>query len=227
MTVILRGIVGSVAYGLAHDDSDVDRLGVFVAPTAEFLGLSKPTESVVTNDPDMTLHEAGKWCRLALGCNPTVLEAVWLPDHLYEVRTPAGDSLIDSRHWFAHARGVRNSYLGYASQQFRKLEARADGSFSADTRKRTSKHARHLARLIQQGFTFYSTGQLPIRVGDPEALRDFGDRVAAGDIDAARAMMAKAEDDFDRTAPALRAEPNTAAVNAWLVHVRREHLAAA
>ena len=36
-------------------------------------------------------------------------------------------------------------------QQFRKLVSRGDGSFSADTRKRTAKHARHLARLCTRG----------------------------------------------------------------------------
>jgi hypothetical protein len=32
-TVLLSGIVGSQAYGLATPDSDVDRLGMFAFPT--------------------------------------------------------------------------------------------------------------------------------------------------------------------------------------------------
>lgn len=37
--VVLEGILGSRAYGLGTERSDTDRLGVFVAPTREILGL--------------------------------------------------------------------------------------------------------------------------------------------------------------------------------------------
>ena len=39
MTILLQGIVGSTAYGLAGPDSDVDRLGVYAAPTLDFARL--------------------------------------------------------------------------------------------------------------------------------------------------------------------------------------------
>jgi len=78
MDVLLAGVVGSTAYGLDGPDSDVDRLGVFAAPTIAFHGLTRPRESDVTTAPDQTLHEAGKFCRLALGGNPTVGELMWL-----------------------------------------------------------------------------------------------------------------------------------------------------
>src|SRR4051794_39420553 len=138
--ILLAGIVGSTAYGLATPDSDIDRLGLFAAPTRSLLGLRTPRESIVTTSPDRTLHEARKWCNLALGGNPTVMELVWLPDDLYETRTPFGDELIGIRSAFLSAKRVRDAYLGYATQQFRKLENRGDGSFSADTRRRTAKH---------------------------------------------------------------------------------------
>jgi len=73
-SIILSGIVGSTAYGLAGPDSDVDRIGIFAAPTVAFHGLVMPAESHVTSKPDRTMHEVRKWCRLALGCNPTVME---------------------------------------------------------------------------------------------------------------------------------------------------------
>lgn len=129
--VLLSGIVGSTAYGLAHEGSDIDRLGVFAAPTVSLHGLHRPKESHVTKDPDVTLHEAAKWCRLALGGNPTASELVWLPDELYEVRTPLGDELIGIRSAFLSAERVRNAYLGYATQQFRRLQA-AEPDASAD-----------------------------------------------------------------------------------------------
>jgi hypothetical protein len=217
--ILLSGIVGSTAYGLAHAGSDVDRLGLFAAPTADLHGLHGPKGSHVTRAPDRTLHEAAKWCRLSLGGNPTAMELVWLPPDLYEVRTPLGEELIGIRTAFLSAQRVRDAYLGYATQQFRRLEARGDGSFSADTRKRTAKHARHLKRLCHQGLQLYATGQLEIRVEDPEEYHAFGERVAA-DPSAALPLLRHYEAAFDETRTVLPDQPDEAAVEAWLHRVR-------
>ncbi|MET7477985.1 nucleotidyltransferase domain-containing protein [Streptomyces sp. NPDC005648] len=217
--VLLSGIVGSTAYGLAREGSDIDRLGVYAVPTVQLHGLEKLIQSHVFTDPDRTLHEAAKWCRLALSGNPTVMELVWLPGELYEVRTALGDELIGIRSAFLSAKKVRDSYLGYATQQFRRLEARGDGSFSADTRKRTAKHARHLKRLCHQGLELYTTGRLTIRVDDPESYHDFGDRVAA-DSGAARPLLAEYEAAFDENRSTLPDQPDEGAVEAWLRRVR-------
>jgi uncharacterized protein len=222
-TVLLAGIVGSTAYGLATPDSDVDRLGVFAAPTQALLGLHEPKWSRVTTGPDQTLHEAKKWCKLALGGNPTVMELVWLPEDLYEVRTELGDELIGIRRAFLSAQRVRDAYFGYATQQFRRLENRGDGSFSADTRKRTAKHARHLARLLHQGRELYTTGDLRIRLSDPQWYRDFGDRVAGGGLDDASALLAQAEADFDAARTPLPDRPDENTVEKWLLRVRAAH----
>lgn len=222
--VLLAGVVGSTAYGLAGLDSDVDRLGIFAVDTVALHGLHRPVETRTRVKPDATYHEAAKWCRLALGGNPTVMELAWLPDDLYEVRTELGDALIGIRTAFLTAKRVRDAYLGYATQQFRKLETRHDGSFSADTRKRTAKHARHLLRLCHQGLTLYSTGRLPIRLDDPQRYLDFGERVAAGDLGQARYAMALAEAQFDATGSPLPGRPDEAAVERWLLAVRAAHL---
>jgi uncharacterized protein len=221
-TTLLAGIVGSTAYGLAHEGSDTDRLGMFAAPTEAFHGLVFPAESYVTTKPDATYHEARKFCRLVLGCNPTVTELLWLPDELYEVRTRLGADLIAIRSRLLSAKGVRNAYLGYATQQFRKLETRGDGSFSSDTRKRTSKHARHLWRLVQQATDLNATGKLTVRLHAAQAALclSFGERVAAGDTEHARAYIADAERHFDEYRSVLPDAPGEQAAEAWLRSVR-------
>ncbi|WP_455360575.1 nucleotidyltransferase domain-containing protein [Streptomyces sp. SYSU K21746] len=220
--VLLSGIVGSTAYGLARPGSDIDRLGLFAAPTEAFHGLHQPAASHVTTGPDRTLHEAAKWCRLALGGNPTVMELVWLPTELYEVRTPLGDELIGIRDSLLSAARVRDAYLGYATQQFKRLYDRGDGSFSADTRKRTAKHARHLRRLCHQGFELYATGELNIRVDDPEAYHQFGEDVAA-DAMVALPMLKRFERLFEETKSVLPEQPDEAPAEAWLRRVRAAH----
>ncbi|SEQ15149.1 hypothetical protein SAMN04487983_1003188 [Streptomyces sp. yr375] len=219
--ILLSGIVGSTAYGLAHEGSDVDRLGMFATPTEDLHGLSRPQESHVSTAPDRTLHEAAKWCRLALGGNPTVMELVWLPDELYEVRTPLGDELIALRTTLLSAGRVRDAYLGYATQQFRKLQNRSEGDRAGDTRNRTAKHARHLKRLCTQGYELYATGQLTIRVEDPESYHRFGRQVAA-DPEAALPLLRGFGDAFAETRSALPEQPDEAAADAWLRRVRRQ-----
>lgn len=226
--LLLAGIVGSTAYGLNTPDSDVDRLGVFAVPTETLFGLyglKASSESVVSKKPDATYHEAAKACRLMLGGNPTVSEILWLPDDLYETRTPLGDELIGIREAFLSAGRVKAAYLGYAAQQFRKLESRGDGSFSADTRKRTAKHARHLMRLCWQGYHLYRTGKLLIQLDDPQRFHNLGERVANGDIDAARLTLAHCEAAMDNARlSALPDEPDTATVEDWLLRVRKAYL---
>lgn len=221
MHLLLSGIVGSVAYGLAGPGSDVDRIGVFAAPTVAFHGLHPPRDSVVTSDPDVTLHEAGKYARLALSGNPTATELMWLPDDCYETRTEFGERLIAIRSAFLSAPRVRDAYLGYASQQFRKLTTR-DGSVGG--RRRSAKHARHLARLLHQGRVLYATGVLEIRLADPGWFRAFGERVAEGALDEAEALVTAAERDFDRIRTPLPDHPDEQTVERWLLDVRAAHL---
>ncbi len=177
--MLLSGVVGSTAYGLAGPGSDVARLGRFAVPTISLLGLERPVESRVTTSPDVTLHEAGKAARLILVCNPTAAELLWLPDDLYETRTALGDDAIGLRGAFLSAKRTRDAYLGYATQQFRKLMAQADGRAPTRTAARTAKHARHLMRLVEQGFELYTKGFMRIRLDDPDRYQGFGERVAA------------------------------------------------
>ncbi|MEU4370416.1 nucleotidyltransferase domain-containing protein [Micromonospora chersina] len=221
MHLLLSGIVGSVAYGLAGPDSDVDRIGVFAAPTVAFHGLHPPRESVVTTEPDVTLHECAKYARLALSGNPTATELMWLPEECYETRTEFGDRLIGIRAAFLSAPRVRDAYLGYASQQFRKLTAR-DSSIGG--RRRSAKHARHLARLLHQGRVLYATGVLEIRLADPEWFRAFGERVAGGALAEAEELVAAAERDFARIRTPLPERPDEETVERWLLDVRAAHL---
>lgn len=220
--VLLSGVVGSTAYGLVGPGSDVDRLGVFAVPTEELHGLRRPAESRVTHEPDVTLHEVAKWARLALRSNPTVLELAWLPDELYEVRTPLGDELIGIRSTFLSGPRVRSAYLGYATQQFKRLYDREGRGVPGDALRRTAKHARHLWRLCHQGCQLYATGRLEIAVEDPDACFAFGEAAARGAL-VALPMLKDFEDRFDRTRSPLPDRPDEAPAEAWLRRVRARH----
>jgi uncharacterized protein len=226
MNVILKGVVGSTAYGLGHADSDVDHLGIFVSATEEIVRLSPPKDSIVTKDPDTTLHEAKKFVTLALNGNPSVSELLWLD--AYETMTEAGAGLVNLRRSFLSAPRVRSAYLGYATSQFGRLKERGDGSFSSDTRKRTEKHARHLVRLVEQGLQLYVTGELVVNLRSsasgtsPDVIRAMGLKIAE-DPSAAHEYMVGAEKRFGRARTCLPDQPDRKAVNRWLVDLRRQN----
>lgn len=221
--ILLEGIVGSTAYGFATDNSDVDRLGMFAASTWEILGLSRVAESVVTTAPDRTLHEALKWCRLAMKCNPTAMELVWLPDDLYEVRTELGEQLIFIREAFLSRKAVRNSYLGYATQQLAKLKNTQVKMDSHEDRAtvtdRRHKHARHLVRLITQGTGLHADAFLEVRLDKPDWIWEMGEQVVA-DPGYGDSLIYAAEQLFDEPG-VLPEEPDADAIEGWLMDVRR------
>jgi uncharacterized protein len=218
---LLVGIVGSTAYGLNTPNSDIDQLGMGAEATRDLVGLDaleKNFQSVCTKDPDLTMHEAAKYCKLALACNPTVSELMWLPEECYTYKSILGADLIDIRNEFLSAKRVKDAYLGYATQQFRRLQER--GKFASDIPEtRTAKHARHLMRLVKQGTELYTTGYLRIKLINPQQYFDFGEKCAE-DPDAAIELMSKAEDTFRDRPTALPPEPNRAVVEDWLRTVR-------
>lgn len=229
--IILQGVVGSTAYGLAREGSDVDRLGVFMAPTEEFLGLSPPIGKAATrvqHEPsDLTLHELGKFCALALQCNPTILELLWLGGddpsaRHWEIINLAGTQLVQLRGDFLSRQRVRDAYLGYAVQQFTRLTNRS--RFPDVPVNRIEKHARHLRRLLVQGFELYTSGTMNIRVESPDEYFEFGQRVAQGELDIADELVQAYRFRFDTMSSPLPDQPNTASVEDFLRQTRRELL---
>lgn len=221
MNILLKGIVGSTAYGLAGPESDIDYLGMYAADTADFHGLHLPIDkaaSHVSHDPDLTVHEARKYCSLALSCNPTVSELMWLS--AYEIQTEHGAELIAIRSAFLSAKRVRDAYFGYATAQLRRLVE--ERQFQSKMRKRESKHGRHLLRLLDQGLGLYTTGELQIRVDDPQKYIDFGER-CAGNPDHAKPTLASYEVAFDFYSSPLPDRPDEAAAERWLRNVRAAH----
>lgn len=163
--VVLRSILGSQAYGLATESSDVDRAGVFITPRRELARLRPPAETVVQTDPDFSFHEIGKFFRLALKCNPTILEQLYVEP---EFANMVGRRLRAHRDIFLSTPRVVGAFGGYAMDQINRLQRRGD-SFSSDTRKRYEKHARHCFRLLWQGRELLETGTLTVRLSEEQA----------------------------------------------------------
>jgi hypothetical protein len=217
MTVILRGVAGSTAHGLAREGSDVDLYGVYVLPTDEILGVRGYQESRVTHVPqDETQHEVGKYVRLALAANPTVLELLYLTE--YQEQTEHGRLLVEARSKFLSNR-VRQTYGGYAWSQAERLQKRGN-SFASTLKHRYAKHARHCFRLLRQGADLLQTGTLTVKVDEP----DFYHEVGQLPPEALVPLFAAEYERFKSVPSVLPDQPDTDAINNLLLEIRHAFL---
>ncbi|HZE32432.1 MAG TPA: nucleotidyltransferase domain-containing protein [Actinoallomurus sp.] len=211
---VLSVVAGSRAYGLATEDSDIDRRGVFVAPTPLFWGFAKPPSHVDGPDAERFSWELERFLGLALDANPTVLECLWSP--LVEKATEQGEELLALRGSFL-SRHAHRTFLRYAESQFRKL--------TGDVRTRGEprwKHVMHLLRLLISGRHLLEHGEPLVDVADhrESLLAVRRGEVAWTEIDAWRRTLTR-DMDAALAATGLPEEPDRTRVETFLVSERR------
>lgn len=156
--VILRVVVGSRAFGLAGEDSDTDRRGVFLPPATMHWSLYGVPEQIESPETEECYWELGKFLRLALKANPNLLECLYTPR--VEHADGVGRELLGLRARFL-SRLAYQTYQGYALSQFKKIEA--------DLRQRGKvrwKHAMHLLRLLLSGAVLLREERVLVDVGE-------------------------------------------------------------
>lgn len=212
--VIYRCIVGSRAYGLAHDESDIDRRGIYLPPADlhwSLYGVPEQLEDVATQE---CYWELQKFIGLALKANPNILECLYTP--LVEQATPLAQELLHLRTRFL-SKLIYQTYNGYVMSQFRKLQHHRQTQGEIKW-----KHAMHLIRLLLAGVTALREGYVPIDVGkDREQLL----AIRRGEVlwDTVDAWRLQLHQQFDLAfgATILPDRPDYAAANAFLIKARR------
>ena len=156
--VIYRCVVGSQAYGLAGEGSDVDRRGFFLPPADLHWSLYGVPEQIENEEAQESYWEIQKFLTMALKANPNVLECLYTP--LVDLCAPLAGELIENRSRFL-SKMIYQTYNGYVLSQFKKLEQdiRTTGSLKW-------KHAMHLIRLLLAGITGLAEGYIPVLVED-------------------------------------------------------------
>lgn len=165
--IILEGVTGSTAYGLATENSDVDVKGVYLLPTRTVLSIGFDPQHTTKDhvDPDWVYHEVGKFMKLVINGNPTVTELLYLDD--YTILTPIGQLLIDNRSAFLSTKAVTAAYSGYAFSQAKRLNNRTEqglDGYDSSLKNRFAKHTRHCFRLLMQARQLLETGTLDVKV---------------------------------------------------------------
>ena len=133
--------IGSVAYGVSSNDSDVDLLGfaiprkddVFPHLAGEIIGFGDPYKPFGTwqehkiIDPDtqkeydFTVHSIVKYFHLCMENNPNLIDSLFVPERCISHITSIGQMVRDKRKMFLH-KGCWPRFKNYAYRQMHKLE---------------------------------------------------------------------------------------------------------
>ena len=222
--IILEGVTGSTAYGLATENSDVDIKGVYLLPTQKIVEIGFDPQKTTKDhtDPDWVYHEVGKFMKLVMAGNPTVTELLFLDE--YTILTPVGQLLIDNRDAFLSTKAVTNAYSGYAFSQAQRLNNRTqqglDGYDSA-LKNRFAKHTRHCFRLLMQARQLLETGTLNVKV-TPEQ-REYLFAMGEKSVDEVVEEFMRQDTEMKSVKSVLPDEPDHERLNELLFEIRMKH----
>jgi uncharacterized protein len=117
--IILEYVRGSQLYGTATPESDTDIGGIFIVPAEDWVSMVHPPNEISDSKGDTTFYELKRYLELASACNPSIIEAMYLPDDcIRHIRVPMG-RLINNRQIFMTKKAL-HSFSGYAFQQIKR-----------------------------------------------------------------------------------------------------------
>lgn len=212
--VFYRCVVGSRAYGLDQETSDVDYRGVFLPPAELHWSLHGVPDQLECEATQEHYWEIQRFLVLALKANPNVLECLYTP--LIEFATPLARELLDLREIFL-SRLVYQTYNGYVMSQFRKMQAdlRNQGQVKW-------KHVMHLIRLLLSGIQVLREGVVPVRI---EEHREQLLAIRRGEVpwEQTEAWRLQLHAEFDQAFAATRLpeRPDYERANRFLLKARR------
>lgn len=164
--------MGSVAYGVAGQSSDVDVYGFCIPPkelifphlSGEVPGFGRQLKRfeqyqehhLVHNakEYDFSIYSIVKFFQLAMENNPNMVDALFVPHRCVLFCSPVGQRVRDARRLFLH-KGSYHKLRGYAYAQLHKIGSKANAS---NTKRQASidaygydvKFAYHVVRLVLQ-----------------------------------------------------------------------------
>lgn len=123
---IYKCIHGSHAYGTNIEGSDIDEKGICVPPKDVFLGFDcefEQCERMVNKgyERDSTIYSIVKFAKLAVDCNPNIIEVLFVDDSDILYIDKWGECLRSLRDEFISKR-VKYTFLGYSFSQIKRIK---------------------------------------------------------------------------------------------------------
>lgn len=120
--IILESVAGSCLYGLNTPSSDMDVRGIFMDSLENVFDITGEKDQEISDDrQDVKFYSLRKFLKLAIGCNPNIIELLWLPDSAIIWKSPVYDELVSHRDWFM-SKQARHTFMGYAYAQIQRAK---------------------------------------------------------------------------------------------------------
>lgn len=119
---IVKHYAGSHAYGTNIATSDVDFRGIFVADPINLRTPFYPIKEVEdSNEEDTKFYELSQFMKLALDCNPNVVETLWVDRRDVVITTPAYEILRNAAPKLLSSK-IAFTTSGYALSQLKRIK---------------------------------------------------------------------------------------------------------
>lgn len=163
-------IMGSFAYGVSSDTSDMDIYGIYIPPLDHIFphiaghipNFGEPPQkdtvfqshgiSLNEKEYDINLYSIVRYFELCRENNPNMIDSLFVPDRCIVHQSEIGKILRENRKLFLH-KGIHHKLKGYAYQQLKKIrtkESHGKRKELVDTYGFDVKFAYHVARLLMQ-----------------------------------------------------------------------------
>lgn len=232
--VVCIAEVGSTAHGIATGSDDLDYTVVRIESFAELVIGSPNRQSMMIRtqpegirsrfgDIDLQVYTLRKFCGLAAGGNPSILNVLFTTPHVlrrgWEPRVIAG---------YVASKAAGQAYLGYMRQQIERWQGvRGQKNVNrpelVEAHGYDTKYAGHAIRLAMQGIEYLSTGRITLPMPDDQRHIVLDVREGRVSEPNALAMALSLEADL-ATALAnspLPGTPNRHGLNSWLAATYR------
>lgn len=241
-------IMGSVAYGVSSDTSDIDVYGWAIPPKedifphlrGEIPGFGEPAKRfqvyqehhVEDKDAlaghgrmyDLTIFGIVKFFQLAMENNPNIVDSLFTPATCVLHTTKVGVLVREHRKIFLH-KGAWPKFKGYAYAQLHKIAIKRPRGKRAELVAEhgyDTKFAYHVVRVIGEVEQILTAGDIDLE-RDNETLKAI--RRGEWTEDRLRRWFADKEAQLERaySESKLRAAPDEAGIKALLINALEEH----
>ena len=123
--LLLTSLVGSRGAGIHTEESDYDYRGVYIEHTADVLrtDFKEKSNHKITGSSDDVYYEVGHFLKLALKCNPSIIE-VFISEHLLcdLIYKKESDLLLSAFDYILDSKKIYNAYRGYMVSSLKKFD---------------------------------------------------------------------------------------------------------
>lgn len=229
-------MMGSVAYGVSTDTSDVDVYGFCIPPkkmvfphlNGEIEGFGRQKKRFEQFQQhhvyfsgrcyDLSIYSIVKYFSLCMENNPNMIDSLFVPNFCILKSTKIGEMVRGNRKLFLH-KGSWYKFKGYAYSQMRKIETKnPEGKRREDIERYgfDSKYAYHLVRLLNEAEMILTEHDLDL-LRNREQLKSI--RAGEWTLDQVRAYFDRKECDLETlyTRSSLRYSPDEESIKALLL----------